>query len=76
MGGRVVSAGDHASVLRYLRGAAHRAVRRRRQNPVSRGGVDLAPLSWGKAAALVGPPFPNELIGNQRYLLDGYLFRV
>ena len=76
MGGIVVRAGDHASVLRYLRGAAHRAVRRRRRNPVSRGGVDLAPLSWWRAAAPVGPPFLNALIGNKRYLSHGYHFRV
>ena len=72
----MVSAGDHALVLRYMRGAAHRAVRRRRRNLVSWGGVDLAPSSWGKAAALVGPPFLNKRIGNKRYHLDGYLLRL
>ena len=76
MGGKAVRAGYHVLVIRYLRGAAQWAARRRRRNPVSRGGVDLAPLSRGKAAAPVGPPFQNKEIGNKRYLLHVYLFRL
>ena len=76
MGGKAVRAGDHALGICYLRGAAQWAARRRRVNLVSRGGVDLAPLSWGKAAALVGPPFQKFLIGNKRYQNGISYFRL
>mgnify|MGYP004096428497 CR=1 FL=1 len=53
----MVSAGDHALVIRYLRGAALGHVRARRLRTVPWGGVDLAPLGRRKSAGLAGPPF-------------------
>ena len=64
----MVRAGDHALVLRYMRGAAQWAVQHRRLRTVPGGRVDRAPPGRRTSAGLVGPPFQKFVIGNKRYL--------